>query len=390
MPINHNFNNTVAPNVAIEEAGGVSSNIWNEDQHKIMDTLGNVYTVDELVAEHLGWFNVKQYGAKGDGTTDDTTAVNNTVTACAAAGGGTIYFPAGIYPCNGALQTSNGYNAVIPLPYVAPTFPLSTNPIKITFKGCNAPPKPYGYYVDFSNNPTTGVSIITSNTVGTGINPSLFGGPSNTNGTQMSVLFVSFEDLIIRQNQSNGLIGLQLGGITGVEVKRCNVDVVLPSNATAIPQPTNTHLIGIVLPQFNNSGLSLLEDCFIQGQYNAVWDNEMATLRRCILQNNYGGIVCFGGNHTRNYQHVIFLENKIPIYAAGDSNNGGKVFVTGDINIEDAMTGYWQVNTDHIYDPTNLLHGKMNIHRTISGSGSTTAALTLSGATNISPNIFIY
>lgn len=40
-------------------------------------------------------FNVMDYGAKGDGTTDDTTAIQATMTA--AANGGSVYFPAGTY-----------------------------------------------------------------------------------------------------------------------------------------------------------------------------------------------------------------------------------------------------------------------------------------------------
>jgi len=38
-------------------------------------------------------FNVKTYGAVGDGTTDDTTAINSAYTALVSAGGGTLLFP---------------------------------------------------------------------------------------------------------------------------------------------------------------------------------------------------------------------------------------------------------------------------------------------------------
>ncbi|AUG75220.1 hypothetical protein CFP65_0241 [Kitasatospora sp. MMS16-BH015] len=43
------------------------------------------------------WFNVKDYGAIGDGTTDDTAAVQRALDAAAAGGGGTVYFPVGQY-----------------------------------------------------------------------------------------------------------------------------------------------------------------------------------------------------------------------------------------------------------------------------------------------------
>jgi polygalacturonase len=44
-------------------------------------------------------FNVRQYGATGDGKTLDTDAVNRAIAAAAAAGGGTVLFPAGVYLC---------------------------------------------------------------------------------------------------------------------------------------------------------------------------------------------------------------------------------------------------------------------------------------------------
>ena len=44
-------------------------------------------------------FNVRAYGAKGDGKTVDTPAINRAIEAVAAAGGGALVFPAGTYVC---------------------------------------------------------------------------------------------------------------------------------------------------------------------------------------------------------------------------------------------------------------------------------------------------
>lgn len=42
-------------------------------------------------------YNVKEYGAVGDGTYLNTTSINKTIEACSGKGGGTVYFPAGTY-----------------------------------------------------------------------------------------------------------------------------------------------------------------------------------------------------------------------------------------------------------------------------------------------------
>jgi len=44
-------------------------------------------------------FDVRSYGAAGDGKTLDTPAINRAIDAAAAAGGGTVHFPAGNYVC---------------------------------------------------------------------------------------------------------------------------------------------------------------------------------------------------------------------------------------------------------------------------------------------------
>jgi hypothetical protein len=51
----------------------------------------------------LGWFNVRDYDATGDGTTDDQAAINDAIVALNSAGGGVLYFPYGDYLTSGAL-----------------------------------------------------------------------------------------------------------------------------------------------------------------------------------------------------------------------------------------------------------------------------------------------
>src|SRR5215813_7828846 len=64
--------------------------------------LALVFSVSSLpgslsAAPQANAYNVKKFGATGDGKTVDTQAINQTIDAAAAAGGGTVYFPAGNY-----------------------------------------------------------------------------------------------------------------------------------------------------------------------------------------------------------------------------------------------------------------------------------------------------
>ncbi|MGA9670000.1 MAG: glycoside hydrolase family 28 protein [Terracidiphilus sp.] len=52
-----------------------------------------------VAAPALGIFDVRKYGATGDGKTLDSDAVNRAIDAAAAAGGGVVLFPAGTYLC---------------------------------------------------------------------------------------------------------------------------------------------------------------------------------------------------------------------------------------------------------------------------------------------------
>lgn len=64
---------------------------------KIRILLSIFATMMCLAINASGHFNVRDFGAKGDGTHIDSPAINAAIDAAATAGGGTVYFPAGTY-----------------------------------------------------------------------------------------------------------------------------------------------------------------------------------------------------------------------------------------------------------------------------------------------------
>ena len=81
---------------------------------------------------NLPVFDVKDYGATGNGVTDDTVAIRNALTAAEAAGGGIIYLPAGTYDV--CPQPGDPYVSSNP---IRPIFSISSSDIVFMGEGEN-------------------------------------------------------------------------------------------------------------------------------------------------------------------------------------------------------------------------------------------------------------
>jgi hypothetical protein len=56
------------------------------------------------------FFNVEDYGAKGDNATDNTAAFASAIAAASGSGGGTVLIPAGLYQFQGEISIPSGVN----------------------------------------------------------------------------------------------------------------------------------------------------------------------------------------------------------------------------------------------------------------------------------------
>lgn len=82
---------TKASNVIMDNGFDLETYLTNYLNHPNDDS-------QQSVSEYVyGSYNVKNYGAKGDGITNDTAAIQNALDAAEALGGGEVYFPSGRY-----------------------------------------------------------------------------------------------------------------------------------------------------------------------------------------------------------------------------------------------------------------------------------------------------
>ena len=92
----------------IEDTEDERNDTWNKFG-KITGTDGYEVT-KALTAENLAKakvYNVRHYGAKGDGLTNDAPAINKAIEACNANGGGTVFLPSGMYASGSIHLKSN-------------------------------------------------------------------------------------------------------------------------------------------------------------------------------------------------------------------------------------------------------------------------------------------
>ena len=89
---------------------GTSASTWPVGTSvELVETAGTLANTDTAL-QHLlsGVYNIRDYGAVGDGVTDDGVALRSALSAIQAAGYGALYLPAGVYNCGVGANAENG------------------------------------------------------------------------------------------------------------------------------------------------------------------------------------------------------------------------------------------------------------------------------------------
>lgn len=326
-------------------------------------------------------YNVKYYGAKADGITDDTVAIQTAINACFAAGGGTVYFPNGIYIIAGALNgTVNGvfYNSQIYIP--AYTTSDKTNRPTIILRGESVS---YlwnfsGYAASYFESSDCGV-ILKSTIAGTGIRPSVIcsNGPNfgwalyNYTDCQIyniAVVVDAFED-----GDGPSMCGINfIGGYSSrIDNVACCVDISNMANSVA---PVS-HVFGFAIGCVNGEFISI-GTLFTSGFYYGTMLGEGVNVNLLCSMHNYIGIHCLHTWYGSTINYAMLHWNTYAI-ASQQEAFGGKLVV----GISDFKFNYvaiernlvsdpgWEHFVDAILDVDNNLYGTMDYYMSAIGGG---------------------
>lgn len=258
-------------------------------------------------------FNVKDYGAIGDGVNDDRVSIQNTINAAYQSGGGKVYFPNGVYYL-GAGTGERGAQLIIPYSSFAssvsnPTIefigethtPQNYNPLQAP--GSNRQPSLKGVIIQSGLPVSDTGSIISS--LGQG------GGVWNL----MNFTKVKLQNIVFRLNARNEIgaasgakdTAINFFNLSMIEIKNVTVDVNCPNDSIVLPLGSS---VGVLTPSNSNWVKNDMDDFWVIGVYKAIIAYEHANFDNTYIDGCYYGLVMPNTNHSVHGNRMGFWRTK--------------------------------------------------------------------------------
>ncbi|MFA5292980.1 MAG: glycosyl hydrolase family 28-related protein [Phycisphaerae bacterium] len=313
-----------------------------------------VFLYTEVHASDYAYFNVRDYGAAGDGIADDTSAIQAAINAVSAAGTGVVFVPYGTYRITSTLQLkarvsllgdSQGSvgGSIIKaggnLSAMIQTLQDQGSYLAIddlTFDGSAN----QGYSVtwaldlaDFLASRIGSVKIFNIN--GGGIWSRSSGtGPSWVNWFIDSEIYITGNNYALRLGSSdsfikglyvNGGLGLYEDENSGNVYRDCIVENCVYGLIVQTPGGSN-NFISVVNSRFRNNTYG------VYFNYTSAFQT-YATIQNCEFENNSSADV-----YLKNANHISLVENK---FKTANPSLGQNIYMTGDVDYISAVDNWF-------------------------------------------------
>ncbi|PRY10279.1 concanavalin A-like lectin/glucanase superfamily protein [Pontibacter ummariensis] len=326
--------------LAVERTDGTKAN-WTLARFKayLFASLGFAKTVNNIAPDENGnitvasgtsyYYNVKDYGAKGDGVADDTVAIQAAIQAAFDAGGGVVFIPRGKYLINGPLDAASNAQLYFPLS----SYSDSANMRTVKILGEVAPHQfSNPFTATGSNTPPQKGVILESNLLAAG---DVIGTRSETvSWGTYNFLHAQIQNVCVRvRSKTDGVdVAPQATGINATKLAYFNGDsleVSTTSNQNVTKQPAST-AYGIRMPKTNNFAFCTLSNCFTYGMYVGIDAYEHTRIYGTLIDVCWIGLKLNAVNHAIHADNICIQRSRVNIQAVG-----GTYFSIDSVSFED-------------------------------------------------------
>lgn len=217
--------------------------------------------------------NVKSFGAKGDGVTDDTAAFQAAIDTITNTGG-IINIPSGIFFINGNFVLPPGSKSMTNFSQLhLPARDLVTqNILTFWFKGVARPTLNTVWTTNsLPVAPTNGSIILTTKTPISPFYSWIGSGAPSTSPYTLSAIYTIFENLDIRLTDNPQASGMNLSKIAQATVRNCIIET---GTGGGNQSQSVSNVYGLITPEINNWVISEVYNVDIRGFHCGAMFNE--------------------------------------------------------------------------------------------------------------------
>ncbi len=291
-------------------------------------------TITAVFSNESRVFNVIDYGAKGDGVTDNTQSFSTCLKELVKAGGGRMYLPEGVY---------RGRIIIPPVSKPIPSW------ITVEIVGEKEPTPVFGTIGSFPLQ-DKGTIVKSSEKSGSAV-ISASSSAQALYGT-FSAVYVIIKNLDVRTYDDPGIGGIDLGH--ALQCKLENVFVNTGVYNVQASKPTHG-TSGLITPACNNAALTILRNVVVTGYHTGILVNEHTDGDNINLASNINGLEFSFAHHASRFGRVGAQRCTHAIAVTGKHG-----FSIEQLDMEIAGKGQtnrdneWQATAYNINDPDNL------------------------------------